>query len=83
MLAKVLDDNNFDLIVVVNLLYGKKLTKHKRLADSLRNVVTVKGTFFAKQCNALKLSVKLQVPMQHLLEHDKRMSSLLDAHFLL
>ena len=57
MLAKVLDDNNFDLIVVVNLLYGKKLTKHKRLADSLRNVVTAKGTFFAMQCSEVECKV--------------------------
>lgn len=43
-LAKILADNDFELIIIVNLLRGKKLTQHKGLADALRTTVTVKGT---------------------------------------
>lgn len=45
-LAKTLNDNDFELIIIVNLLFGKKLTQHKRLAETLHTTVAVKGNAF-------------------------------------
>lgn len=43
-LAKLLNDNNFELVVIVNLVHGKQMTQHKRLASSLHNAVTVEDS---------------------------------------
>ena len=42
-LASLLNNNDFQLVVLVNLVHPKQMTKHKRLADSLHNAVTAEG----------------------------------------
>ena len=43
-LAKVIQRNAFQMVVIVNLVFGKNFVKHKRLANSLKNAVDVRGT---------------------------------------
>lgn len=56
-LATVLNDNKFELVVIVNLLFGKTLTKHKSLARSLQKVVTEQGALLcsAEKCSTYSL----------------------------
>ena len=42
-LAKVIQRNAFQMVVIVNLVFGQNFARHKRLANSLKNAVDVRG----------------------------------------
>ena len=42
-LAKVIQRNAFQMVVIVNLVLGQNFARHKRLANSLKNAVDVRG----------------------------------------